>query len=214
MIELKLKEKLTDKEVKKFKIPNTLTLNNFNGIQYAMCIGAIYRNNSGNLTYNPDFSKAYIDTDITPNKLVSFCELHKDIILKEKHYINSHFTTIYYILYSREEKPMLINSFNSYNCNLADVEITFNDNGFYRIEELHLELSPNTSVIGAINSLFSNENIDGLPFISYDTESKYYSIKYYDEYGEEVEYKYNLLSSIYNCIINIRLVGCKEKEMK
>lgn len=206
---LKLNETLTDKEIKQFKIPNTLEISNFNGVQFAMCLGAIYRDNRGKYQYNPEYSKTYIDTDIHPNKLISFCELHKDIIIKDKVYMNGHFTSVYYIVYSREEKPMLINEFNHFNHNLVDIEVVFNDNGFYRLQELHLDLSQNITIIGAIESLFSNENIDGLPFITTDNDNHYH-IEYYDEYGRSKFYVYPTLLSIFNCITSIRLVGCKE----
>lgn len=208
---LKLNQTLTDKEIKTFKIPNTININNFNGVQFAMCLGAVYKDNNGKYQYNPDYSRNYIDTEVIPTKLISFCELHKDIIIRDKVYINGHFMSIYYIVYTREEKPMLVNVFNKFNHNLVDIEAIFNDNGFYRMEELHLDLSPNTSVISAIKSLFSNENINGLPFITTD-EDNHYHIVYYDEYGREKKYVYPNLSDIYNCITNIRLVGCKEVE--
>lgn len=211
MVELKLKEELSEKEIKKFKIPNTLTLNSFNGVQYCMCIGAITKDRSNKDVFVEDFSRAYINTDITPNKLMSFCELHKDIVLKDKIYDRGRFTTIYYVVYQRDEKPMIVNDFKNNNHNQVDIEIIFNDNGYYRLDELHLDLSHNTSIIGAIESLFSNENIDGLPFITTDNNNHYY-IEYYDEYGRTKKFAYNTLLSIFNCITNIRLVGCREVE--
>lgn len=208
---LKLNQTLTDKEIRTFKVPNTININDFHGVQFAMCLGAIYRDNNGKYQYNPEYSKNYIDTDVIPTKLISFCELHKDIIIRDKIYMNGHFTSVYYIVYTREEKPMLVNDFNHFNHNLVDIEIIFNDNGYYRMEELHLDLSQNTSIIGAIESLFSNENISGLPFITIDNDNHYH-IEYYDEYGRTKDYTYNNLLNIYNCITNIRLVGCKEVE--
>ena len=210
MVTLRLENKLTDKEVKKFKIPNTLELSNFGGVQYAMCLGAIYKDNNKNYQYLPEYSMGYINSDITPTKLISFCELHKDLIIKDKTYVNGHFANIYYIKYIRDDKPMLINEYVNFNRNLVDLELTFNENGYYSINELHLDLLPNTSVIRAIESLFSNENIKAIPFIS--TDDNNYYISYYDDYGREKKYRYQNITQIFDRIVNVRLIGCKEVE--
>lgn len=208
MVELKLSNKLSDKEVKKFKIPNMLPLQSFNAMQYAMCLGAVYKDNNKQYQYIPEYSMGYINTDITPNKLISFCELHKDMIIKDRTYVYGHFTTIYYIRYVRDEKPMILNAFNNYNANRVDVELTICDNGFYRVDEVHMELSQYTSVMTAISQLFSNENIKALPFIS--IENNNYHITLYDDYGKEKQFAFPTIEYIYNCITNIRLVGCEQ----
>ena len=59
-MQLRLNETLTDKEVMKFKIPNILTINNFNGVQFAMCLGAIYKDIHGKYQFNPEYSKTFI----------------------------------------------------------------------------------------------------------------------------------------------------------
>lgn len=205
---LKLESNLTEKEVKKFKIPNTLELSNFNGMQYAMCLGAVYKDNSRTYQYIPEFSMGYINTEITPMKLISFCELHKDLIIKDRTYMNGHFANIYYIKYVREEQPMLVNAFCNFNRNRIDVELTFNENGYYSVNDIHLELSPNTSIIRAIESLFSNENIEAIPFIS--TDNNNYYISYYDDYGKEKKYRYQSIMQIFDRIVNVRLIGCIE----
>ena len=201
MVTLTLKETLTDKEIKQFKIPNTLQISSFHGMQYCMCIGAVYKDNNKKYQYLPEYSMGYINTDITPNKLISFCELHKNTVIKDRVYINRHFADIYYVVYEKAEKLMLINDFNSFSKNRVDVELTFCDNGYYRV-------SPYTSVLNGVTQLFSNENINGIPFIS--LRDNYYYIIYYDNYGKEKEYKYESLSAIYNCITNVRLVGCEK----
>ncbi len=205
---LKLESNLTEKEVKKFKIPNTLELSNFNGMQYAMCLGAVYKDNSRTYQYIPEFSMGYINTEITPMKLISFCELHKDLIIKDRTYMNGHFANIYYIKYVREEQPMLVNAFCNFNRNRVDVELTFNENGYYSVNDIHLELSPNTSIIRAVESLFSNENIEAIPFIS--TDNNNYYISYYDDYGKEKKYRYQSIMQIFDRIVNVRLIGCIE----
>ncbi len=207
---LKLQETLTDKEIKKFKIPNTLQLDNFHAMQYAMCLGAVYKDNNGKYQYLPEYSMGYINSDITPTQLISFCELHKNLIIKDRTFVNRHFTDIYYIKYMAEEKPTLINEFCNMHKNRVDIEITLCDNGHYRIDELHLELSPYTSILGAIATLFSNENVEGINFIS--TDDNNYYITYYDDYGREKEHKYQSLQYIYGCITNVRLVGCTQIE--
>lgn len=208
MVELKLPSKLSDKEVRNFKILNTLPLESFNAMQYAMCIGAVYRDSNKKYQYIPEYSMTYINTNITPNKLISFCELHKDMIIKNRIYTYGHFATIYYIRYVREEKPMILNAFNNYSTNRVDVELTICDNGFYRIDEVHMELSPYTSVITGVSKLFSNENIEALPFIS--TKDNHYHITLYDDYGREKQFAFPTIEYIYNCITNIRLVGCEK----
>lgn len=206
---LKLQEELSMKDVKKFKIPNILELEDFNGSQYAMIIGAITKNQFNKTIYKTEYSKQLIIDKIPVNQFISFCERYKNNIIKRKTFDNGFFVTIYYILYCYQERPLLINGFNYFKRNKVTIEITFNENGFYRIQDLHLELSPNTSIISAIHSLFSSENIDGLPFIIKDNDNHYY-IKYYDDFGREKVYKYESILSIYNCITNIRLIECEE----
>lgn len=179
-------------------------------MQYAMCLGAVYKDNHGDYQYVPEYSLGYINSDVKPTQLISFCELHKDIIIKDKVFVNRHAANIYYIKYVADEKPTLLNDFYHMHKNRVDIEITLCDNGYYRIDELHLELSPYTSILGAIESLFSNENIEAIPFIS--TEDNNYYITYYDDYGRDKKLKYQSLQYIYGCITNVRLVGCTEGE--
>ena len=67
---LKLEKPLTQKEQKMFKIPNELSLDNFSGYQYAMCLCGIQKGIDGKYKYNPAYSKNYIGTEITPNKII------------------------------------------------------------------------------------------------------------------------------------------------
>ena len=211
---LMLSEKLTKKEMEKFMLSNTLQLEDFAGYQYALCIGAVFKNAKGEFEYRREFSKTLVDNNVKPNQLISFCELHKDMIIKEKNFADGRFTTIYYLIYSREEKPTILNEFRLFNKKKVDVEIVFNYNGYYRAEELHLDLSENTSMLSAIQVLFSDENIDNLSFIKVsnnnESDNTEYSIYYYDDFGYSKKFVFTSLDEIYRHITNIRLVGYKE----
>lgn len=208
---LRLNEELSEKEQKIFMIPNVLKLDDFHGSQFLMSLGGVAKDKDGKYHYDPDYARTYIGSDITPNKLISFCELHKNIIHKEKSYINGRFTIAYYIIYSMEERPMLLNAFNNFGTNKVTIELIFNDNGFYRIDDVHLIIPCNYSFIGSIMSLFNeNSDISALPFIEKDENA--YKIIYYNFYGIEKEFRYNTLEDIFNHIVNIRLVECEGME--
>ena len=209
---LTLSEKLTKKEMEKFRLSNTLQLEDFAGYQYALCIGAVFKNAMNEFEYRKEFSKTLIDNNVKPNQLISFCELHKDMIIKEKNFADGRFTTLYYLVYSREEKPTLLNEFKISNKKKVDVELIFNYDGFYRAQEIHLDLSENTSVLSALQVFFSEDNIDNLSFIkvSDKEEPAKYSICYYDDFGYSKDFKFTSVNEIYRHITNIRLVGYKE----
>ena len=208
-MKLSLAEPLKTKEIKKFGIPNSLTIHNFYAYQYAMCIFAIRKDNYGKLVYVPEYSQHCIKNNIKINEMLSFVESHKDIVIKEKVYDGGYFDNVYYIVYHREEKPSILNDFNNFNTNNVDIEIVFNENGYYRADELHLQLSSYTPIIKAINELFSIENIEVLYFIN-KTDNNQYSITYYDDFGRAKDFIYPDIESIYNRIISVRLVGCTE----
>ena len=181
LITLKLQETLDQKDLVKFGITNSITLRDFYGYQYAVCLGAVFKNDKKEYAYREEFSRILIDHKVKPNQLMSFCELHKDIILKEKNFVDGKATTYYYLLYMREEKPTLLNEFILFGKKNVDIELIFNYNGYYRAEEIHLFLSENTSVLSAIQVLFSNENKANLPFITVHEDN--YMISYYNDFG-------------------------------
>lgn len=205
-MKLTLNEKLTDNESKKFLIPNDLNLDGFVGYQYAMCLCGIKTNDFGKKVFDPEFSRTYINSKVTPQQMLSFVEKHKDIIIKEKAYSNGRFMTIYYIVYSRDEKPTILNDYNIFNENNADIEIVISDGNYYRPEELHINLSPYTPVVKGIETVFANANIEALPFIT-TTSNNQYKITLYDNLGHTKDFVYPNLESIFSHIISIRLVG-------
>jgi len=203
---LKLKETLTDKEIKKFKLTNELKLTNFYGYQYSMCIGGIQRNNTGQFVFNPEYSSSYINTKVTPSQFISFCELHKNIITKEKCYSSGgRFVTLYYLNYVRDDRPNMINGFSVHSRNRSLIEIIISEGNYYRPIELRLELDNYTSILNAIHSLFSNENLSVLSCIS-KSEDGQYKIEYYDDYGKTKVFRYPNIESIYHNIISVKLL--------
>lgn len=211
MVKLKIKGKLTDKEVKKYGIPRDLTLTKFNGMQYAMCFAGIQTDYKGDKIYNLNYTRNYINTDITPDKLISFCETHKNDIVKEKIYDGGHIVTVYYIVYSREEKPTLLNEFNMFDDKNVIVEITLNEPGYYMVSELKLKLLAYTPILSAIETCFEDENLIKVleDFVSVvDTEDgKRCEVEYYDDFGRSKSFYYDNLKKIYDRIVNVRLVG-------
>lgn len=206
---LKLKHEIAQKDCIKFAVANEIELKDFHACQYMLPICGIQKFDNGKYYYNTNYGDFYIKEKISPNQFISFAEQYKENIVKEKDYSEGHFTTVYYLLYTIDEKPTLLNNYCYFNKNRVDVEIVFNENGYYRVDEVHLELPPHSSLINAIKQLFSNENISGLSFIK-QTDDNQYSIIYYNEYGREMEQKYSSLDRIYEVITSIRLVGCKE----
>lgn len=205
-MKLSLKEKLTDKEMRKFLITNDLVLDGFTGYQYAICLCGIKKNDMGKMVYDPEYSRTYINSKITVQQMLSFIEKHKEIIHKEKTYSNGRFMTVYYLIYTRDEKPTILNDYNVFNNNKVDIEIVISDGNYYRPEEIHLLLSPYTPIIKAIEIVFANANLEVLPFIT-RTQDNQYKITYYDDLGHSKEFIYPSMESIYNHIISYRLVG-------
>jgi len=203
---LKLENPLTQKEQEMFKIPNQLSIDNFDGYQYAMCLCGIQKGIDGKYRYNPVYSKNYIDTDITPNKIMSFAELHKDMVIKEKNFCDGRFSTVYYIVYKRDYAPGLLNDFYLHEKNRSVIEVIFGNGAYYRPYILRLELSPYTPIIAAVESLFSNENLEVLKCITKIPNGNKYQMDYYDELGHMKVFVHPNMKDIYNHIISIRLL--------
>lgn len=207
-VELRLKEPLSIKEVNKFKIPNTLTLSNFDGYQYAMCLCGIKKDRHDKYVYDPRFSRNYIDTKITPNEIMSFAELHKSIVFKEKQIDNGRVVTVFYITYTRDDKPSLFNDFYLFEKNKVTIEIVMCNGDLYRPLDLHLELSPWTPMVNAVHSLFSNENLEVLKCIT-KTDYSDYLVEFYDEYGKTRMINYSNMESIFASIISMRIISAQ-----
>lgn len=203
-VELKLKDPLSVNEVNKFKIPNLLNLQNFDGYQYAMCLCGIKKDSHDKWVYDPRYSRNYINTKITPNEIMSFAELHKDIIIKDKNIDNGRIVTVFYVVYTREDKPSIFNEFYLFEKNRVCVEIVLCNGDLYRPLELYLELSPWTPMIEAVHSLFSTENLKVLKCIT-KTGHNDYLVEFYDEYGRTRMINYTSMDSIYSSIVSIRL---------
>lgn len=208
-MKLKLRKEISQKDCNKFKVTNEINILKFHSYEFKLPLCGIQKDDYGKYHYNPIYGDTYLRENISPTQFISFAELYKDNIVKEKNFSNGRFIVVYYLVYFAEERPTLVNDYCYFNKNRVDVEIILNENGYYRIEDIHLELNPNTSLILAIKELFSNENLSGLSFIN-QTDDNQYSITYYDEYGNERLYQYPSIENVFGLITSFRLIGCKE----
>lgn len=202
---LYLSDEISKKETKKFLIQNEIEIKDFHGYQYKLPFCAVKKRN-GVFIFDEYYSQTLINNHIKPNEALSFIELHRSNFTKEKHYESGRFTTVYYAVYTiREIHFDYNNSYNNFESNNATIEIVFKEGPFNRIENLYLKLEPFTPILYAVQSVFSNENLEALPSIKVGEDGLYH-ITYYTDKGREKDYVYNDINSIFTKIISVKLI--------
>jgi hypothetical protein len=102
----------------------------------------------------------------------------------------------------------LVYEFYLFEKNRVTIEIVICHGDLYRPLDLHLELSPWTSMVNAVHSLFSNENLEVLKCIT-KTDYSDYLVEFYDEYGKTRMINYSSMESIFASIISMRIISAQ-----